>query len=172
MDVITTTPLIKRKYIKKVKLITMQSGVDMVMADSNIQFPIKRKYTKKVKADTIQSDAPTVTGVNLNTDTNTDTATRICTRPLPVTFNNKVWYRAEELYAFDKIYFYGCCRMQTIVEKKNLQTDDYMFAYMKDNTWIICNKDYKRSKFLIREELFINKLLRGILFLIFILFDR
>ena len=77
---------------------------------------------------------------------------KVTGRPMPITIGNRVMYRSDELYAFDKTYFYGCVRMRKIIEKRNLSQDDYMFAYQKKGQWIVCGKDYKKSKFLLGEK--------------------
>lgn len=73
-------------------------------------------------------------------------------KPTQVTINNKIMYKADELYQYDKAYFYGCSRVRTIIKKKNISTNDYLFAYKKDGKWIISQSDYRKSKLYLLEE--------------------
>ena len=73
-------------------------------------------------------------------------------KPTQYNFNNKIMYKADELYQYDKAYFYGCSRVRTIIKKKNISTNDYLFAYKKDGEWIISQSDYRKSKLYLSKE--------------------
>ena len=61
--------------------------------------------------------------------------------------NNKQYYNAKDLFNNNKNYFYGCANNpRNIITKKKLSDANYVFAYIKDNNWIISNKSYCKAK--------------------------
>ena len=63
------------------------------------------------------------------------------------TINNKQYYNAKDLFNNNKNYFYGCTNNpRNIIARKKLSDADYLFAYIKDNKWIISNKSYCKAK--------------------------
>jgi hypothetical protein len=82
----------------------------------------------------------------------TPVSSSLMTKPVSIIIEDKTFYRSEELYKYDSIYFLGFARMRNLITKKNMKSEDYMFAYLKKNDWIISNKDYKTAKFLISEN--------------------
>jgi len=73
-------------------------------------------------------------------------------KPIVIQLDGHILYQAEELYNYDSVYFYGCSRIRTIIDKKRLTEDDYIFGYVKDGEWIISNKNYQKAKLLIKEN--------------------
>ena len=73
-------------------------------------------------------------------------------KPTPIILDNETVFEAEQLYKYDTIFFYGCDRIRTIIDKKRLTDDDYIFGYIKDNKWIKSTKTYQKAKLLIKEE--------------------
>lgn len=73
-------------------------------------------------------------------------------KPSSLTINDKVVYNADELYQYDKAFFYGCSRLRTVIDKKRLEADDYLFAYEKDGKWVLSVPDYRKSKLFLSEE--------------------
>ena len=50
-------------------------------------------------------------------------------------------------------FFYGTRNnIRNIVEKKNIPKEDHIYAYKKQNKWILSNKKYNRSKLLLSRE--------------------
>jgi hypothetical protein len=73
-------------------------------------------------------------------------------KPTPIILDNETVYEAEQLYKYDTLFFHGCARIRTIIDKKRLTDDDYIFGYIKDNKWIKSTKTYQKAKLLIKEE--------------------
>lgn len=73
-------------------------------------------------------------------------------KPEPLNINGQMVYSGDELYQYDKVYFYGCSRLRTVIDKKRLEPTDYLFAYEKDNKWIVSQPDYRKSKLFLSEE--------------------
>lgn len=73
-------------------------------------------------------------------------------KPQSISINNKTVFSAEELLNYDKGFFIGCSRVRLIIEKKRLQENDYIFAYQKNNIWIISSYEYPRAKLYLTEQ--------------------
>ena len=70
-----------------------------------------------------------------------------------ICINKKEYYLANDIYDFDKSYFYGCSgNVRTIIDKKEIDDKDYMFAYKKNNGWIISSIKYFKAKLLLSKE--------------------
>jgi hypothetical protein len=54
-------------------------------------------------------------------------------KPNTILIDNEVFYEAEKLYLYDKLFFNGCSRIRSIIDKKRLTEDDYIFGYIKDS---------------------------------------
>lgn len=66
---------------------------------------------------------------------------------------NKRWYLSNEVHVIDPAFFPGChINLRLIIEKKNLKSDNYMFAYIKNNVWIESTDKYARSKLLLSSD--------------------
>ena len=78
------------------------------------------------------------------------------TKPNSFILENEIVYEAEKLYEFDTVYFYGCSRIRTIIDRKKLNDEDYIFGYIKDNKWIKSTKTYQKAKLLIKEDWVLN----------------
>ena len=74
-----------------------------------------------------------------------------------IQINNKEYYSANDIYDFDNSFFYGCRNnIRNIVDKKNIGDKDHIFAYNKDNDWIISNIKYCKAKLLLSKDWCIN----------------
>ena len=73
-------------------------------------------------------------------------------KPTSIILDNETVFEAELLYKYDTLFFHGCARIRTIIDKKRLTDDDYIFGYIKDNKWIKSTKTYQKAKLLIKEE--------------------
>jgi hypothetical protein len=63
-----------------------------------------------------------------------------------------LYYLADELKEYDPAYFKGCVSSRKIIDKINIQTDQYIFACKTQKGWEIKNKDYKKAKLLMRKK--------------------
>jgi len=74
----------------------------------------------------------------------------------PVIINNVEYYLTTDLMTTDKEYFKGCQgKPRTILEKrnkKNIQEKDYIYAYQKDNKWIVSKKEYNKAYLLLTKS--------------------
>ena len=73
-------------------------------------------------------------------------------KPTTILLDNEVFYEAEKLYLYDKLFFPGCSRIRSIIDKHRLTNDDYIFGYIKNTEWIKSTKTYQKAKLLIKEE--------------------
>lgn len=63
------------------------------------------------------------------------------------TINNNQYYKADDVYAKNSAFFYGCANNpRNIIAKKKLSDDLYLYAYTKDLEWKISNKSYCKAK--------------------------
>jgi hypothetical protein len=133
--------IIKRNYIRKSITPVLSSS----MASSINVIP-----------STVESSASEVAACKLVSTLPPIVHTVIMTKPVSIVIEDKTFYRSEELYKYDSIYFLGFARMRNLITKKNMNPEDYMFAYFKKNEWFVSNKDYKTAKFLISEKWVLN----------------
>jgi predicted GIY-YIG superfamily endonuclease len=77
-------------------------------------------------------------------------------KPLSIVIGSKIMFRSEELLEYDSIYFLGFARMRNLIEKKKMNSEDYLFAYQKKDEWILTIRENKKSKFFISEEWVLN----------------
>jgi predicted GIY-YIG superfamily endonuclease len=73
-------------------------------------------------------------------------------KPVVISLCDEHFYEAEKLYLYDKLFFNGCSRIRSIIDKKRLTQDDYIFGYIRDNIWVKSSKEYQKAKLLIKEE--------------------
>ena len=78
------------------------------------------------------------------------------TKPTSFILENNIVYEAEHLYNYDILYFNGCSRIRTIIDRKKLNDEDYIFGYIKDGKWIKSTKIYQKAKLLITENWVLN----------------
>ena len=67
----------------------------------------------------------------------------------------RFYYLAEEIYKYDSKCFSGmsvCKNIRIMIKKKNLKSNDYIFAYVKDSKWIISNSAYNKAKLFLSED--------------------
>lgn len=80
-----------------------------------------------------------------------------------ITINNQQYYKADDIYEINPKFFYGCANnIRNIVTRKNIPNNSYLYAYMKDNEWIISNKTYCRAKLLLYKS-WAEKNIKGII---------
>jgi len=70
-----------------------------------------------------------------------------------ITLKSIQYYLASDLVETDKDYF-KCCKgkIRSIIEWKKIPNADYLFAYKKDNQWIISKPDYKKASLLLTKS--------------------
>lgn len=70
-----------------------------------------------------------------------------------IKLNNNLYYNTEELSKIKKDYYSICGnKLRTIVSWKKISEDNYIYAYQKDNNWILSNIKYARSKLLLTKK--------------------
>lgn len=70
-----------------------------------------------------------------------------------ITINNIQYYNAKDVYELNAAFFYGCANnTRNIVKKKKLADKDYLYAYMKDNKWVISNQSYFKAALLLTKS--------------------
>ena len=76
------------------------------------------------------------------------------TNPLEiVTINNKQYYKADDVYDRNSAFFYGCANNpRNIVDKKNISQENYLYAYLKDDKWVLSKRNYCRAKLLLTKS--------------------
>ena len=73
--------------------------------------------------------------------------------PIRVVINNKLYFSADDLNAFDVAYFIGThSNIRGIIIKKNIPECNIAYAYMKDNKLIVSKEGYVRSKLYLEAE--------------------
>ena len=77
-------------------------------------------------------------------------------KPSSIVIESKMKFRSEELYVYDSIYFLGFAQMRNLIEKKKMNSEDYLFAYQKKDKWLLTIRENKKSKFFISEEWVLN----------------
>jgi len=69
------------------------------------------------------------------------------------TINKNQYYSANDVYNKNNSFFYGCANNpRNIVTKKNLPVDTYLYAYTKNNDWVVSNKSYCKAKLYLQKE--------------------
>ena len=74
------------------------------------------------------------------------------TIPKTIKFNSIMYYLADEIYKYDTKAFIGMAiskNIRSMIQKKNIPTIDYIFAYIKNDKWIISTEAYNKAKLLI-----------------------
>jgi hypothetical protein len=69
------------------------------------------------------------------------------------TINTNQYYDASDVYAKNSAFFYGCkSNPRNIVAKKKLSAETYVYAYTKDDNWIISNRSYCKAKLYLKKD--------------------
>lgn len=67
-------------------------------------------------------------------------------------FNESRYYSADDVYEKNPAFFYGCkSNPRNIVDKKGIDEKEYLYAYLKNDEWIISNKTYCRAKLYLKK---------------------
>ena len=67
-----------------------------------------------------------------------------------VIINNKQYYKADDVHERNSAYFYGCANNpRNIVDKKNISQENYLYAYLKNDQWVLSKRNYCRAKLLL-----------------------
>lgn len=73
--------------------------------------------------------------------------------PQIITLENTTYYLSNEVYVVDPSFFPGCqINMRLMIDKKKLNSNDYTFAYIKNEKWVVSNMKYARAKLLLTTE--------------------
>jgi hypothetical protein len=79
----------------------------------------------------------------------------MCSRaPRSFIINNERYYDAIKVFNWDRQYFHEnkTGRIRNIIKEKKLDHNNYIFAYKKDNNWIISNNKYPKAKLLLTKK--------------------
>jgi hypothetical protein len=70
-----------------------------------------------------------------------------------INFDNSEYFNASDLFIKDPAYFYGCNNNpRNILNKKKIDSKNYIWAYKKKGEWTASSKSYARSKLLLVSE--------------------
>jgi hypothetical protein len=70
--------------------------------------------------------------------------------PKLVTIKKHNYFIVNDIYKYNKEYFYGCSGgVRKIVLKKQIPEIMYIYAYIKDNKWIVSDSSYPKAKLLL-----------------------
>ncbi|EKX32325.1 hypothetical protein GUITHDRAFT_121495 [Guillardia theta CCMP2712] len=74
-------------------------------------------------------------------------------KPSPFDFCGHTVFDAEDLRAFDSLFFFGCAKtIRKIIDKHNIPTSDYFFgSYSIKAGWKFSTKDNRKAKLLLSE---------------------
>lgn len=76
--------------------------------------------------------------------------------------NKKHYYKADDLFDINPAYFYGCRNNpRNIVDKKNIPEGSYLYAYTKNDEYVISSKGYMRAKLYI-DKIWADTNIKGI----------
>jgi len=70
--------------------------------------------------------------------------------PQPFTISGTEYYNSKDLMAYNPVFYYGCkSKPRTIIEKKKISTEEYIYANLKSGEWNISNADCKKAQLLL-----------------------
>ena len=70
--------------------------------------------------------------------------------PQPFTIAGVQYYNSKDLMAYNPVFYYGCkSKPRTIIEKKKISTEEYIYANSKSGEWNISNADCKKAQLLL-----------------------
>jgi hypothetical protein len=70
-----------------------------------------------------------------------------------IKINDTEYYNCEDLNKLDSEFFKNCNgRLRTIIDWKKIDDTNYVYAYEKDNKWILSTIKYPRSKLLLKKS--------------------
>ena len=71
-------------------------------------------------------------------------------KPTEITINDNKYYEADALKTYDPVYFHDCSRfIKSIIKKKNITTDNYIYATWSKKTWKQVVSNTPKSKLLL-----------------------
>lgn len=69
------------------------------------------------------------------------------------TINANQYYNASDVHTKNSAFFYGCNNNpRNVVAKKKLSAETYVYAYTKDDKWIISNRSYCKAKLYLKKD--------------------
>ena len=73
-------------------------------------------------------------------------------KPKQITINSINYYSVDDLHKYEPLFFKGISRnLRGIIKLKKLTNDKYIYAYIRNDKWIISNKSYVKAKLLLKE---------------------
>ena len=70
--------------------------------------------------------------------------------PKPFKIAGTEYYNSKDLMVYNPVFYYGCkSKPRTIIEKKKIPVEEYIYANLKSKEWNISNADCKKAQLLI-----------------------
>ena len=70
--------------------------------------------------------------------------------PQPFAIAGVEYYNSKDLMVYNPVFYYGCkSKPRTIIEKKKIPVEEYIYANLKSKEWNISNADCKKAQLLI-----------------------
>ena len=70
--------------------------------------------------------------------------------PKPFTISGVEYYNSKDLMTYNPVFYYGCkSKPRTIIEKKKIPPEEYIYANLKSKEWNISNAECKKAQLLI-----------------------
>jgi len=70
--------------------------------------------------------------------------------PKPFTIAGTEYYNSKDLMVYNPVFYYGCkTKPRTIIEKKKIPSEEYIYANLKSKEWNISNAECKKAQLLL-----------------------
>lgn len=70
--------------------------------------------------------------------------------PKPFTISGVEYYNSKDLMTYNPVFYYGCkSKPRTIIEKKKIPAEEYIYANQKSKEWNISNAECKKAQLLL-----------------------
>ena len=67
--------------------------------------------------------------------------------------NERMYYNSKELFEYNPLFYYGCkTKQRTIVQKKKIPENEYVYANIKSDEWKLTTEKCKKAQLLISKE--------------------
>jgi hypothetical protein len=67
--------------------------------------------------------------------------------------NERMYYNSKELFEYNPLFYYGCkTKPRTIVQKKKIPENEYVYANIKSDEWKLTTEKCKKAQLLISKE--------------------
>jgi hypothetical protein len=70
--------------------------------------------------------------------------------PQPFTIDGTQYYNSKDLAVYNPVFYIGCkSKQRNIIEKKNIPTEEYIYANLKSGDWNISSAECKKAQLLL-----------------------